>query len=121
MALVSGGPLGGSALDGHGVGALGQRARDPRPASRGDGLGFVLGYAGRGLVSLPEKVLYQNVIVIGPPGVGKSVSLYVPDLLEERGTRALVIVDVKGELTDATYSPWPAGTTPWSSTSSIPR
>ena len=100
----SGGPLGRlkpSTAMGSARWATAREIRALRP--RGDGLGFVLGYAGRALVSLPEKVLYQNVIIIGPPGVGKSVSIYEPDLLEERGTRALVIVDVKGELTDATY------------------
>ena len=101
----SGGPLGRlkpSTAMGSARWASAREIRALRP--RGDGLGFVLGYAGRRLVGLPEKVLYQNVIVIGPPGVGKSVSLYEPDLLEERGTRALVIVDVKGELVDTTFA-----------------
>jgi len=66
----SGGPLGRlkpSTAMGSARWATAREIRALRP--RGDGLGFVLGYAGRRLVSLPEKVLYQNVMLIGPPGV----------------------------------------------------
>jgi type IV secretion system protein VirD4 len=76
------------------------RALRPRPVEAG----LVLGRAGRRLVVLPEAEVYQNVLVVGPPGAGKSASLFIPPLLEERGRRSLVIVDPKSELIARTYA-----------------
>jgi type IV secretory pathway TraG/TraD family ATPase VirD4 len=38
------------------------------------------------------------VLVCAPPGSGKSSGLIIPNILAERGTRSLVIVDPKSEL-----------------------
>jgi type IV secretion system protein VirD4 len=42
--------------------------------------------------------VYEHVLVVGPPGSGKSSGLILPNILAERGTRSLVIVDPKSEL-----------------------
>ncbi|HVC82166.1 MAG TPA: type IV secretory system conjugative DNA transfer family protein [Chloroflexota bacterium] len=65
---------------------------------------LVLGRAASGLVALPEAEAYQNTLVVGPPGSGKSASLFISTLLEEQGRRSLVIVDPKNELIERTYA-----------------
>ena len=49
-------------------------------------------------VALPEKEVYEHVLVVGPPGSGKSSGLILPNILAERGARSLVVVDPKSEL-----------------------
>ena len=60
--------------------------------------GLALGRAGHQTVALPEREVYEHVLVVGPPGSGKSSGLILPNILAERGTRSLVIVDPKSEL-----------------------
>jgi len=72
---------------------------------RGQAL-FVLGRVGRRWVGLPPKAQYENCLIIGPPGTGKSSGLIIPNLLRETGggraARSLIITDPKGEAWDLT-------------------
>ena len=83
---------------GHGSARLasGRELRALRP--RRGGAGLRLGTVGARAVALPEKEVYEHVLVVGPPGSGKSSGLILPNILAERGTRSLVIVDPKSEL-----------------------
>jgi type IV secretion system protein VirD4 len=74
--------------------------RQLRPRRREAGLW--LGRVGRRPVVLPESEVYEHILVCGPPGSGKSSGLILPNLLIERGTRSLVIVDPKSELLEVT-------------------
>ncbi len=65
---------------------------------------LALGIAEGGVVALHGAEQFQNVLVIGPPGSGKSAGLIIPNLLEETGTRSLVITDLKGELVETTLA-----------------
>jgi type IV secretion system protein VirD4 len=60
--------------------------------------GLRLGRVRHRAVALPEREVYEHVLVVGPPGSGKSSGLILPNILAERGTRSLVIVDPKSEL-----------------------
>ena len=83
---------------GHGSARLasGRELRALRP--RRGGAGLRLGTVGARAVALPEKEVYEHVLVVGPPGSGKSSGLILPNILAERGARSLVIVDPKSEL-----------------------
>ena len=87
---------------GHGSAHLasGREIRDLRPHSKQAVLR--LGLAAAQPVALPEKEVYEHVLVCGPPGSGKSSGLIIPNILAERGARSLVIVDPKSELLDLT-------------------
>jgi type IV secretion system protein VirD4 len=89
---------------GHGTARLAgtRELRQLRP--RRHEVGLRLGRVGRRPVALPECDVYEHVLVCGPPGSGKSSGLILPNLLAERGTRSLVIVDPKSELLDITRS-----------------
>jgi len=62
------------------------------------------------VVALMGELMYLNVLVVAPPGMGKTSGLIIPNLFAERGDRArswrrrarlgrgLVITDLKGEL-----------------------
>jgi type IV secretion system protein VirD4 len=50
---------------------------------------------------IAEKIRYggdQHVLIFGPNGKGKGTRLLVPNLLQMRGNRSVVVVDPKGEL-----------------------
>ncbi len=68
---------------------------------------FVLGKVGVRWVGIPAQVQYENALVVGPPGTGKSSGLIIPNLLRERGdgpsVRSLIITDPKGEAWDRTH------------------
>lgn len=69
---------------------------------------LVFGTVGRGrfrrqLVAVREERTYEHVYVAAPTGSGKTTSVIVPNLLEEPGTRSLVVTDPKGELMPLTY------------------
>jgi type IV secretion system protein VirD4 len=83
---------------GHGSARLasGREVRALRP--RTGEAGLRLGRIGSHAVALPEREAYEHVLVVGPPGSGKSSGLILPNILAERGTRSLVIVDPKSEL-----------------------
>jgi type IV secretion system protein VirD4 len=87
---------------GHGTARLAstRELRQLRPRRREAGLW--LGRVGRRSVVLPEAEVYEHILVCGPPGSGKSSGLILPNLLTERGTRSLVIVDPKSELLEIT-------------------
>ena len=59
---------------------------------------LVLGTTRGREISLSEKQQESNVIVVAPIGTGKSARVVIPNLLEEPGSRSLLISDVKGEL-----------------------
>jgi type IV secretion system protein VirD4 len=87
---------------GHGTARLAdsRELRQLRPRRREAGLR--LGRVGRQPVALPEAEVYEHVLVCGPPGSGKSSGLIIPNILAERGTRSLVVVDPKSELLSIT-------------------
>ncbi len=87
---------------GHGTAQLAgvRELRQLRP--RRSETGLRLGQVGRRTVALPEAEVYEHVLVCGPPGSGKSSGLILPNILAERGTRSLVIVDPKSELLSIT-------------------
>jgi type IV secretion system protein VirD4 len=49
-------------------------------------------------ISLDERQQTENVLLTAPVGSGKSSGMIIPNVLRERGSRSLVISDVKGEL-----------------------
>jgi type IV secretion system protein VirD4 len=96
----------------HGSARLAGRRELRRLRPRGNGplyLGTAQGHA----VALPEQVVYRHTLVVGPPGSGKSSGLIIPNLLRERGTRSLVIVDPKNELIECTYAAVRRHADPW--------
>jgi type IV secretion system protein VirD4 len=80
--------------------ATGRELRALRPRQRQTGLR--LGLVESRSVVLPDKDVYEHTLVCGPPGSGKSSGLILPNILAERGTRSLVVVDPKSELLDLT-------------------
>ncbi len=87
---------------GHGTAQMAgtRELRQLRPRRRQAGLR--LGQVGRQPIALPEPEVYEHVLVCGPPGSGKSSGLILPNILAERGTRSLVVVDPKSELLSIT-------------------
>ena len=69
-------------------------------ALRDRGGPLLLGRLGRrGMrVCLDQAMQALNILVVGPPGSGKSAGVIIPNLLRERGDRSLVCTDLKGEL-----------------------
>jgi type IV secretion system protein VirD4 len=63
-------------------------------------LGDVLGKP----VGLDERRQTMNVLLIGPPGSGKSSGLIIPNLLREQGKRSVVVTDLKNELRETCAS-----------------
>src|SRR5712691_11555079 len=59
---------------------------------------LVLGTSHGKEISLSEKEQESNVIAVAPIGAGKTARIVIPNLLEEPGSRSLLISDVKGEL-----------------------
>ena len=59
---------------------------------------LVLGTSHGREISLSEKQQESNVIAVAPIGAGKTARIVIPNLLEEPGSRSLLISDVKGEL-----------------------
>src|SRR5260370_25055657 len=59
---------------------------------------LVLGTSHGKEISLSEKQQESNVILVAPIGAGKTARIVIPNLLEEPGSRSLLISDVKGEL-----------------------
>ncbi len=57
----------------------------------------------RQLLSVPEEQHYEHVYVAAPTGSGKTTTIIAPNVLDEPGTRSLVITDPKGELLPMTY------------------
>ncbi len=53
---------------------------------------------------MPEPQHYEHVCVAAPTGSGKTSAIITPNLLEEPGTRSLVITEPKGELIPMTYT-----------------
>lgn len=49
------------------------------------------------VIRLSEQQQTENASVVGPVGAGKTSTLIIPNLLEEPGTRSLLISDVKSE------------------------
>jgi type IV secretion system protein VirD4 len=96
----------------HGSARLASRRELRRLRPRGHGP-LYLGTAQGGTVALPEKLVYQHTLVVGPPGSGKSSGLIIPNLLRERGARSLVIVDPKNELIECTYAAVRRHADPW--------
>jgi len=61
------------------------------------------GRFGKRLLSVPEEQHYEHVYVAAPTGSGKTSRIIAPNVLDEPGTRSLVITDPKGELLPMTY------------------
>ena len=59
---------------------------------------FVLGHRGLQILALSEKLQREHALIVAPNGQFKTSGFIIPNLLEERGLRGLVIHDVKGEL-----------------------
>lgn len=49
-------------------------------------------------IKVSEKKMNESVVVFGPTGSGKTVSTYLPILLETNGTHSFLVSDPKGEL-----------------------
>lgn len=52
---------------------------------------------------LTEKATNEHVMIIAPTGAGKTTSIYIPNLLEDKLQGSLVIADPKGELYKLTH------------------
>nr|MDQ2905347.1 type IV secretory system conjugative DNA transfer family protein [Chloroflexota bacterium] len=59
---------------------------------------LVLGRRGVQTVAVSEARQCEHVMLMAPTGQGKTSGVIIPGLLEERGTRGLLVNDVKGEL-----------------------
>jgi type IV secretion system protein VirD4 len=59
---------------------------------------LLLGDAYGSTLGLDPRRQTMNVLLIGPPGSGKSSGLIIPNLLREDGRRSVVVTDLKGEL-----------------------
>lgn len=58
---------------------------------------------GKRLISVPEERQYEHGYVAAPTGSGKTTTIIAPNVLDEPGTRSVVITDPKGELVAMTY------------------
>ncbi len=61
------------------------------------------------VVALVGEMMYLNVLVVAPPGMGKTSGLIIPNVFAEQGGRAksgrsLVLTDLKGELARKTLA-----------------
>jgi len=80
------------------------------PALRYTGAPLVLGVCDGLTVALDRAVQVLNVLLIGPPGTGKSAAFFIANLRRERGERAVVATDLKNELLKKCYTAlwtWP--------------
>jgi len=55
-------------------------------------------------VALDRALQVLNVLLIGPPGTGKSAAFFIANLRRERGDRAVVATDLKNELLKKCYA-----------------
>ena len=60
-------------------------------------LGHIGGIPKR-VIALRERVQQAHILMVAPTRAGKSTRVIIPNLLEERGTRSLLVNDLKGEL-----------------------
>jgi type IV secretion system protein VirD4 len=83
------------------------RFLDPRETAelRYRGGYLLLGDADLQMLGLDPRRQSENVLLVGPPGSGKSSGLIIPNLLREGGERSVVVTDLKGELY-ATCAPY---------------
>src|SRR5260370_8100178 len=84
-----------------GLGRIPQRLRSlpfPEAQRQAPEACLVLGTSHGKEISLSEKQQESNVIAVAPIGAGKTARIVIPNLLEEPGSRSLLISDVKGEL-----------------------
>lgn len=58
---------------------------------------FLIGSYKDKTISVPREFTEAHTIVAGPPGVGKSRTIFIPNLIERLGTSALVTEVVAGE------------------------
>lgn len=66
---------------------------------------LVLGLSADGeLLALGPKDIDRHVLVVGPPGSGKSSGFIAPNILRHTGPESLVIVDPKSELVGLCYA-----------------
>jgi type IV secretion system protein VirD4 len=63
---------------------------------------LVLGTSRGKVISLSEEQQESNVFLVAPIGAGKTSLIVIRNILRERGTRSLLIPDVKGELVRVT-------------------
>jgi len=73
-------------------------------ALRYTGAPLVLGVCDGLTVALDRALQVLNVLLIGPPGTGKSAAFFIANLRRERGERAVVATDLKNELLKKCYT-----------------
>jgi len=59
---------------------------------------FVIGRYLLQTISLTKQQQWEHVLLTAPTGRGKSSLIFIPNLLRERGSRSLLIADLKDEL-----------------------
>jgi len=64
---------------------------------------FIVGTAYGQLVAIPETQQYQHILIVAPPGSGKTDNIILPNLLAERGRRNLLILSAKPDVIEKTY------------------
>ena len=64
---------------------------------------FVLGRFADNILRLPERLTQRHVLVCGPTGSGKTMFVFVPNLIERTGTSAIVTEAVSGNKTPVLY------------------
>jgi len=73
-------------------------------ALRYTGAPLVLGVCDGLTVALDRALQVLNVLLIGPPGTGKSAAYFIANLRREHGDRAVVATDLKNELLKKCYT-----------------
>ena len=64
---------------------------------------FVLGRFADSKLRLPERLTQRHILVCGPTGSGKTMFVFVPNLIERTGTSAIVTEAVSGNKTPVLY------------------
>ena len=64
---------------------------------------FILGKLDKQTIALTDRMVHRHVLVCGPTGSGKSMSIFIPNLINRTGTSAIVTEAVAGNGTPVLY------------------
>ena len=64
---------------------------------------FILGKLDGQIIALTDRIVHRHVLVCGTTGSGKSMSIFIPNLINRTGTSAIVTEAVAGNGTPVLY------------------